>query len=148
MNISVFGLGKLGSPLAALLAAKGHNVIGVDVSEQAVKKINACIAPVFEPGLDKLLGQTGTNLRATTNGREAVAATDVTFIVVATPSEPAGGFSLRYVEPVAQTIGQALAEKKSFHLVVLTSTVMPGSTGNRLLPLLESYSGKRCGKDF
>jgi UDPglucose 6-dehydrogenase len=148
MNISVIGLGKLGAPLAAVLASKGHTVIGVDLNEQFVRAINEGMAPVVEPGLNELIQKAHPRLSATTDCQTAVAATDATFIIVPTPSEPHGGFSLRYVLSAVEAIGKALREKGGYHLVVLTSTVMPGATSNEVLPALEKHAGKRCGRDF
>ncbi|MFN2454878.1 MAG: UDP-glucose/GDP-mannose dehydrogenase family protein [Pyrinomonadaceae bacterium] len=148
MNISIIGLGKLGSPMAAVLASKGHTVIGVDLNEDFVRSINEGRAPVVEPGLDELIQKSHARLSATTDFKAAVANSEVTFIIVPTPSDPQGGFSLRYVMSAIEEIGQALKQKNEFHLVVLTSTVMPGSTGGEVLPALEQHSGKRCGRDF
>jgi UDPglucose 6-dehydrogenase len=148
LDLSVIGLGKLGSPMVACFAAKGHRVIGVDLNERFVRLLNEGKPPVSEPGLEELLKQSGGRLRATTDIAEAVAHSDITFMIVPTPSEPNGAFSLKYVLAAAKSIGQALKQKAGYHLVVLTSTVMPGSTGAQLLPALESASGKRCGKDF
>jgi UDPglucose 6-dehydrogenase len=147
-KICVVGLGKLGSPLAACLAAKGLTVIGVDHDGHKVDAVNQKKAPVNEPGLAELLGQTQGRLTAVADVEAAVTQTDITFIVVSTPSDPAGGFSLRYVEPVCQAIGQALAQKMAYHLVCLTSTVMPGTTGGPVREMLEKSSGKKVGKDF
>jgi len=144
----VIGLGKLGSPLAACLAAKGLTVIGVDNDPRKVEAINQQKAPVNEPGLAELLGQTQGRLTAVSDVESAISQTDISFIVVSTPSDPAGGFSLRYVEPVCQAIGRALAKKSSYHVVCLTSTVMPGTTGGALREILEKASGKRVGGDF
>ncbi|HVO25720.1 MAG TPA: UDP-glucose/GDP-mannose dehydrogenase family protein [Candidatus Margulisiibacteriota bacterium] len=148
MNISVVGLGKLGSPLAAVLAHKGHTVIGVDMNPRNVELINQGKAPVFEPGLDEYLHASRDRLSATTDLSHAVRNSEVTFIIVPTPSHEEGAFSLRYVLAALEAIGAALRDKHDFHLVVLTSTVMPGATGNEVLPALERHSGKRCGRDF
>jgi UDPglucose 6-dehydrogenase len=148
MRLSIIGLGKLGAPMAAVLADKGHTVIGVDVSPGYVNALNQGRAPVSEPGLEELIRTNRERLSATTDCAEAVAASDVTFIIVPTPSEPDGAFSLRYVLAAGDSIGQALRAKSSYHLVVLSSTVMPGSTAGSLLPSLEHASGKRCGEDF
>jgi UDPglucose 6-dehydrogenase len=148
MKACVIGLGKLGSPLAACLAAKGLTVIGVDNDPRKVEAINHQKPPVHEPGLGELLAQTAGRLTAVTDAEDAVRRSDITFIVVSTPSDPAGGFSLRYVEPVCQGIGQALAAKSEYHVVCLTSTVMPGTTGGHVRELLEQVSGKRVGADF
>jgi len=148
MRLSIVGLGKLGGPMAAVMADKGHTVIGVDVSAGYVNAINQGRAPVNEPGLEELIQKNRERLSATTNCAEAVAQSDITFIIVPTPSEPDGSFSLRFVLAAGETIGHALGQKDGYHLVVLSSTVMPGSTGGSLLPLLERTSGKRCGEDF
>ena len=147
-SVSVIGLGKLGAPLAACFAARGFRVNAVDVDAQKVDAINRGIPPVYEPGLEELLRESGGRLRATRNIEEAVGNSEATFIVVATPSEPTGGFSLRYVISTCEGIGRALRKKAGFHLVVLTSTVMPGSTGGEVRAALETASGKRCGEDF
>ena len=148
MRISIIGLGKLGAPMAAVMAHKGHTVVGVDLSAAFVDAINQGRAPVEEPGLEEMIRNNRARLRATTEFEEAVAASEITFLIVPTPSESHGSFSLRYVLAAAQAIGPALARKQDFHLVVLSSTVMPGSTGGELLPALERASGKRCGLDF
>jgi UDPglucose 6-dehydrogenase len=147
-SVSIIGLGKLGAPMAACIAAQGFNVVAVDLSSRKVSDINSGAAPVHEPGLEELIKEAGGRLRATENIPEAVQNSDVTFVVVGTPSEATGGFSLQYVLPTCEAIGRAIATKKSFHLVVLTSTVMPGSTGGPVLAALQRASGKRCGTDF
>jgi len=147
-KISVIGLGKLGAPLAACLAHKGYEVTGVDANEKAVEAINAGMAPVYEPGLEELIKACGNRLSAALDIGDAVRKTDATFIVVATPSDETGGFSLRYVLPVCEKIAEALKDKDSKHLVVLTSTVMPGSTAGKVVPLMERVSGKKCGTGF
>jgi len=148
MRLSIIGLGKLGAPMAAVLAEKGHTVVGVDISPGYVNALNQGRAPVNEPGLEELIRKNRERLSATTDAAKAIAATDVTFIIVPTPSEADGEFSLRYVLAAGESIGHALRAKDSYHLVVLSSTVMPGSTAGGLLPLLERASGKRCGVDF
>src|ERR1700733_1982732 len=147
-SLSVIGLGKLGAPMAACFAARGFAVHAVDIDPQKVEAIGCGAPPVHEPGLAELLGESGDRISASHDIEGAVCASDVTFIVVATPSEPDGGFSLRYALPSCEAIGHALATKKTFHVVVLTSTVMPGSTGGAIKAALEHASGKRCGADF
>ena len=148
MNISVIGLGKLGAPLAALLAGKGYTVIGVDVNSLAVDSLNRGVAPVHEPDLQEWISRNRLRLSATTDCLEAVRKTDATFVVVPTPSEHDGTFSMRYVLSATESIGYVLSRKRTFHLVVLCSTVMPGSTEDVVLPTLEARSGKRCTKDI
>lgn len=147
-TISVLGLGKLGAPLAACLAAKGFRVLGADVDPKKVTAVNEGRAPVFEPGLVELLAVARPNLTATQEAEAAVSASDITFVVVPTPSDAEGGFSLRYVTSACEVVGQAIRSKECFHLVVLTSTVMPGSTGGPVRSRLEEESGKRCGQEF
>ncbi len=127
-SLSVMGLGKLGAPMAACFAARGFRVKAVDLNSQKVEAINRGVAPVHEPGLEELIREARGFLQATQNTGEAVYASEATFVVVGTPSEESGGFSLQYVLPTCEAIGRALATKEGFHLVVLTSTVMPGST--------------------
>ena len=148
MKACVIGLGKLGSPLAACLAAKGLTVVGVDNDPRKVEAINHAQPPVQEPGLGELLARTDGRLTAISDVEAAVRQTDISFIVVSTPSDPAGGFSLRYVEPVCQAIARALAARSDYHVVCLTSTVMPGTTGGTVREMLEQASGKRVGVDF
>lgn len=147
-SVSVVGLGKLGSPMVACLAEKGFSVIGVDLSQTFVSLINEGKAPVQEPGLDDMLARNRERIRATTDYHDAIAHSDATFIIVPTPSEADGGFSLKYVLASIEQIGAALRNKDSFHLVVVTSTVMPGSTEGVIRPALEQASGKRCGEGF
>lgn len=147
-RISVFGLGKLGSCMAATMAARGAHVIGVDVSPSVVSAINAGCAPVLEPELAGLIAAHRDRLRATTSAAEAVHGSQLSFIIVPTPSDATGGFSTEYVEQVAREIGRALRQKTEYHLVVLTSTVLPGATEQRIRPVLEEESGRTCGVDF
>ena len=128
MRISVIGLGKLGSPLAACLAAKGFTTIGVDRNEAYVEAINDGRAPVYEPQLAEMIAEGHSCLTATGDVARAVEETDATFVIVPTPSEEDGSFSLRFVLDAVEAIGRALKTKQTYHLVVLTSTVMPGST--------------------
>jgi len=147
-GISVVGLGKLGAPMAAAMASRGLRVIGVDADDSKVRAIKEHRAPVFEPGLQELIHDSADRLSASREIEESVRDTQITFIVVATPSEPNGGFSLRYVLPVCEAIGRALRSKAEFHLVCLTSTVLPGMTGGPVLETLERASGKQAGRDF
>jgi UDPglucose 6-dehydrogenase len=147
-TISIVGLGKLGAPMAACLAAKGFPVIGVDVDAQKVNAINNAQAPVFEPGLPELLQVAKTRLKATQDILTAVLNSEVTFLVVPTPSEPDGSFSLRYVLQACEGIADALKRKPEWHLVVITSTISPGSMDTAIRPFLEERSGKRSGVDF
>ena len=146
--VSVVGLGKLGSCTAAALASRGLAVIGVDVNQRSIDLINQGRAPVDEAGLEQLIQDNRARLHATASYEDAVLRSDITLILVPTPSNPAGGFSLEYVRQATVKIGQALARKPTYHLVVLVSTVLPGASESEVIPLLEHYSGKRCGPGF
>ncbi len=144
----MIGLGKLGMPLAACLASKGFRVIGVDVDKNRLESVNKGIPPVFEPGLKELMESCRDRLSATDDYEEAIKNSEVTFILVPTPSDEQGAFSLRYVLQACERIGDILRKKPAFHLVVMTSTVLPGATENEIRPVLEQRSGKRCGEGF
>ncbi len=140
-NISVVGLGKLGLCLATVFASKGHNVTGIDVDKSKIETVNKGVSPIFEPGLQELISSNRNRLSATEDF-DAINKTDATFVIVPTPSDESGEFSLEFVKPVMEKIGKVLSAKNGYHLVVLSSTVMPGSIDNVVLPTLESNSGK------
>ena len=146
--VSVVGLGKLGIPLAACLASKGFQVIGVDTDARKADALNRGSSPIFEPGLSELLKSANKNLSATQDIQAATLASDITFIVVPTPSDDNHEFSLKYVLAACEALGDALRKKPDFHLFVLTSTVMPGATAGPVKCTLEEYSGKTCGQEF
>jgi UDPglucose 6-dehydrogenase len=145
MRISVVGLGKLGSPLAAVFAAKGFHVIGTDLNPAAVAAINAGRAPVDEPGLQDLITASAGRLSASDDAVSIVSDSDATFIIVPTPSDSTGKFSNDYALKAMATVGQGIRRKDGYHLVVMTSTVMPGSTGGELREALERHSGRTLG---
>ena len=147
-RVSVVGLGKLGLCLAAVLASRGFDVRGIDVDQTKVDAVNKGNPQVYEPRLKGLIKSNSKRLSATTRYDGAIADADATFVVVPTPSDGSGAFSLEYVKPVMEKIGFELATKRGYHLVVLTSTVMPGSTEGVVRPALERASGRVCGKDF
>lgn len=146
MQISVIGLGKLGSPLAAVLASKGHQVIGVDLNPQFVEQINSGLAPVAEPCLQELITCHRSRLSATLSYEEAISSSDATFVIVPTPSDSTGLFSNRFLLQAVERIGKALAQKTTYHLVVITSTVTPGSTQNEIRETLEKHASKSVGE--
>ena len=148
MRISFIGLGKLGLCSAACFAAKGHQVIGVDTNPVVMAALKASQCPIDENGLEDLLKQGRSNLSFVEDAGEAVSCTDVTMIIVPTPSRNDGCFSNDYVETVLRQIAPALAAKNTFHVVDVVSTVMPGSCDKLFIPLLEDLTGKTCGKDF
>ncbi len=148
MKISVLGLGKLGAPLAAVFASKGFPVVGTDLNVAFVDAINAGQAPVDEPRLQELIDENRDRLRATVDPAEAVAETDVTFVIVPTPSDSTGRFSNSFILGAMKSVGAGLRRKSGYHVVVITSTVMPGSTGGDIQAALETHSGRIVGSDL
>jgi GDP-mannose 6-dehydrogenase len=150
MKLSIFGLGYVGCVSAACFAKEGHTVIGVDVNENKVQMINDGDSPIIEAGIGPLLkGVVKANrLTATTDSTAAVRDSDVSLICVGTPSNPNGSLDLRYVTRVCEEIGAALKDKNEPHVVVVRSTMLPGTIESVVIPTLEEYSEKRAGKDF
>lgn len=147
-RVSVIGLGKLGASMAAAFAERRLDVIGVDVNQQTIDLVNQGKAPVQETNLGETIERNKERIRATASHEDAVLNSDISFVIVPTPSDERGAFSLQYAEWAFEEIGRALARKNSYHNVVLTSTVLPGATRQALLPILERESGKKAGKDF
>lgn len=150
MRISIFGLGYVGAVCAGCLSARGHEVVGVDVSSTKIDLINKGKSPIVEPGLEELLqqGLKTNRLRGTTDVAAAVRDTDMSFICVGTPSKKNGDLGLEYIEGVCREIGFALRDKAERHTVVVRSTVLPGTVKNVVIPIIEDCSGKQAGVDF
>jgi GDP-mannose 6-dehydrogenase len=150
MRVSVFGLGYVGCVSAASFAGDGHEVVGVDVNADKVAAINAGCSPIVEPGLEDLLSRNVSEgrLRATTDTADAVHGTDVSLLCVGTPSRKNGSLDLQYLERVSEEVGRALRGKKDYHVVVVRSTVLPGTTHELVIPALERESGKKYGDGF
>jgi GDP-mannose 6-dehydrogenase len=148
MEISVFGLGYVGTVCMGCFVSQKHRVIGVDVSQGKVDEMNAGIAPIVEPKLPELIaeGHKAGLLRATTSAAEAIEASSISLVCVGTPSQANGNLDLKYMKRVCEEIGDALRDKKSSHLVVLRSTMLPGTTEDVLVPILEKHSGKKVGQ--
>jgi UDPglucose 6-dehydrogenase len=148
MRVSVIGTGYVGLVTGACLAAKGHGVLCVDIDTQKVEKINRGISPIFEKGLEDILRRTiGGHLFATTDLYRSVLDSDITLVAVGTPFD-GREIDLTYVKEASRQIGIALEEKPGYHVVVVKSTVVPGTTDEVVLPLLEQNSGKKSGSDF
>jgi GDP-mannose 6-dehydrogenase len=150
MKVSVFGLGYVGSVSAASFAADGHTVVGVDVNPDKVASLNEGRSPIVEKGLDELIRTGAANgaLRATTSTTDAVNASELSLLCVGTPSRKNGSLDLSYLERVCEQIGEALRNKAAYHVVVVRSTVLPGTTHDVVVPALEKASGKRYGTGF
>ena len=149
-RVSVFGLGYVGSVMAASLAGRGNRVIGVDPNAGKVKAVSSGSSPIVEPGIQELVSSATASglLRATTDVAEALENSDISFLCVGTPSLSNGKLDLRSVERVCHEIGGAMRQKKAHHTVVLRSTVLPGTTESLVIPALEQASGLRAGVDF
>jgi GDP-mannose 6-dehydrogenase len=149
VRIGVFGLGYVGSVSAACLARE-HEVIGVDPNPTKVDLVNEARSPIVEKGLDELIENAvkGGRLKATISARDAVAQTELSLVCVGTPSRPNGSLDLQYLERVCREIGEALATETSHHIVVIRSTVLPGTMRNVVIPALEAASNKKAGQGF
>jgi len=149
-SISIFGLGRVGLCFAVCCANRGFHVLGVDVDEEKLDKIRAGEAPFYEPGLQAGLERAISDgaLELTPSAREAVASSEISFITVGTPSRADGSVDLSQVEEVCRSIGEAVADKRAWHLVVVRSTVPPGTTEGLVKNTLEEASGLRCGSGF
>lgn len=149
MNVSIFGLGYVGCVGAACLAKLGHKVIGVDVNENKVRLMNEGKPTIIEEGIAELCQEAHDKglMSATTVAAEAVTQTEISFIVVGTPSSKEGHLNLNYIYTVAGRIGRALKDKEGFHIVAIRSTVLPG-TNKKVGEILEQESGKKRNVDF
>ena len=150
MRVSVFGLGYVGSVSAACLAQNGHEVIGLDVNPEKLTMVSSGRAPVIENGLDSLIREAVNrdSVRVTSDSRAAIHDSDVSIICVGTPSNKNGSLNLQYMKDVCCQIGAGLVDKQGYHVVVVRSTMLPGSTEEQIIPLLEKYSGRIAGTDF
>ena len=148
MRISILGVGYVGLVTGACFADAGHVVTCVDVDADRVAAINRGECPIFEKGLPELLSRTvGRTLTATLDAARAISGSEMTFIAVGTPFD-GERIDLRQIHEAARIIGRALRNKSSYHVVVVKSTVVPGTTDNVVRPILEQESGKRAGADF
>ncbi len=150
MRLSIFGLGYVGAVSAGCLARDGHEVIGVDPTPTKVKLINEGKTPIIEPELDEIIGTAVREgrLTATDDVKEAIQGSDLSFICVGTPGQLNGNLDLKHVRNVCEQIGTALWDKTDFHIVVVRSTMLPGSMRSVVIPGLEYRSGKTAGEEF
>jgi GDP-mannose 6-dehydrogenase len=150
LNISVFGLGYVGTVSAGCLASEGHVVIGIDSLRAKVDLINSGQSPIIEAEIGEIIATTSQSglLHATVDENDAVNRTDLSFVCVGTPSQPNGSLDLRYIRRVCEMIGKALGNKSSRHTVVIRSTILPGTMRRIVIPALEEFSGKKAGDDF
>jgi len=150
MNISIFGLGYVGCVSAACLANEGYKIIGVDINQEKISMINQGKSPIIEKDIDNLIKTaiSKNKLMATTDHFKAVMETEVSLICVGTPSDINGKLNLNYIKRCIKNIARALKEKKDYHVIVIRSTVLPGTTENIIIKEIEKYSKKKVGNDF
>ncbi|HEV8106607.1 MAG TPA: UDP-glucose/GDP-mannose dehydrogenase family protein, partial [Burkholderiales bacterium] len=150
MKISVLGLGYVGAVSAACLARDGHEVIGVDPERTKVDLINAGKTPIIEKDVGPIIATqvAAGKLRASTELAHAVRHTDLSLVCVGTPSLPNGGIDLKYVRRVCEEIGRTLAAHPGAPVIVMRSTMLPGTMREVVIPTLEKFSGKRAGEEF
>ena len=150
MKISIVGTGYVGLSTGVGFAKKGHNVICVDIDEKKVSLINSGKTPIYEPNMGEYLEAVvrDGDLKATTDLSRAVMGSEITFISVPTPQSEDGSADLSYIEKAAKDIGSVLGKKTDYHVVVVKSTVVPGTTEGVVLPALETASGKKAGDGF
>lgn len=150
MKISIFGLGYVGAVSAACLAKDGHEVIGVDPIDVKVNIINSGQTPIIEKDIDEIIKLTTDQgrLKATKSANEAIENSELSLVCVGTPSQLNGNLDTSYVRRVCENIGNALKRKTDPHVVVIRSTILPGTIKNIVIPSLEESSGKKVGRDF
>jgi GDP-mannose 6-dehydrogenase len=150
MDVSIFGLGYVGTVSCGCLATEGHSVIGVDPVQTKVDLINQGQTPIIEQDIGEIISTAVDrgSLRAVTDTQEAVKNSQISFICVGTPSRFNGNLDVSYVRRVCEQIGTVLKGKDNWHLVVVRSTILPGAMRNVVIPVLEEFSGKKAGQEF
>jgi len=148
MNISIIGTGYVGLVSGACFAKLGNNVICVDIDENKIEKINKGISPIYEEGLDEILSRNKDKIKATADYKFAIENSDITFICVGTPSKSDLSLDLSYIKKAAEEVGKQVQKKHGWQLIVVKSTVLPGTTKDIILPILEKYSRKKAGAGF
>ena len=150
MNIAIFGMGYVGAVSAACLARDGHEVIGVDIDAHKLALLSQGQSPIVEEGIQELTQQVVTQgrLQVSDDVDQSVGRTELSFVCVGTPSRPNGSQDMQAIEHVAAQIGAALSHHDHYHVVVIRSTVRPGTVTEKVLPILEQHSGKRVGEHF
>jgi GDP-mannose 6-dehydrogenase len=150
VKISVLGLGYVGCVSAACFAELGHQVIGVDVSQVKVDSISKGLCPIIEPKVDTMVATHATTgrLTATLDAHKAILDTEISLVCVGTPGQANGSLDLSYIRGACEQIGEALKLKSAHHIIVMRSTMLPGTVHETVIPTLERASGKKNGKDF
>ena len=147
MNVSIVGSGYVGTTVAACLADMGHRVYNIDIDETVVERLNDGESPIHEPGLDALVSAYGGSTLEATTDYSTIRETDLTIMALPTPNDDEG-IDLSVMKAGIESVGEALREKDGYHLVVVKSTVIPGTTEDELRPLLEAAAGKTDGDEI
>jgi len=150
MKISIFGLGYVGAVSMACLARDGHDLVGVDLDAHKLELIRSGRSPIIEEGIQELTAEVVASgrVRVTDDSAEAIAATDISFVCVGTPASPNGSQDLTAIRRLAEQIGKSLRNKPTHHVIVIRSTVRPGTVDEMVRPIVEEHSGKTAGVDF
>jgi len=150
MKISIFGLGYVGAVSMACLARDGHDLVGVDLDPHKLELIRSGRSPIIEEGIQELTAEVVASgrVRVTDDSAEAIAATDISFVCVGTPASPNGSQDLTAIRRLAEQIGKSLRNKPTHHVIVIRSTVRPGTVDEMVRPIVEEHSGKTAGVDF
>ena len=148
MKIAIIGLGFVGLSLTSVLASKGFNVVGIDVDKEKCKKISDGVSPFFEPGLEKTLKKGLKNKLQIESDVSLVQDCDLIFVTVGTPQNRTGAIDLSIIKKVMSSLGKSIRKSKKQHIILVKSTVVPGTMKDIILPILENNSKKKAGKDF
>ncbi|MEM0492869.1 MAG: UDP-glucose/GDP-mannose dehydrogenase family protein [Candidatus Thermoplasmatota archaeon] len=148
MKISIIGTGYVGLVTGTCLAKLGNQITFLDIDKNKIETIRKNKSPIYEKGLEELLKKHKKNITATTKYDKALKETDITFICVGTPTKKNGNIEDKYLKKTTIKIGQTLKKKNTWHLIIVKSTVPPGTTQNIIIPILEQYSEKKTGKDY
>jgi len=150
MKISIFGLGYVGAVSMACLARDGHDLVGVDLDPHKLELIRSGRSPIIEEGIQELTAEVVASgrVRVIDDSAEAIAATDISFVCVGTPASPNGSQDLTAIRRLAEQIGKSLRNKPTHHVIVIRSTVRPGTVDEMVRPIVEEHSGKTAGVDF
>ncbi len=150
MNISIFGLGYVGAVSLGCLARDGHHVIGVDLDQTKLDLIRQGATPIIEEGMEGLMSNAKACglVTVTDNAVEGVHQSDVSFVCVGTPARSNGSQDLSAIQRLSEQVGSAIKSKAGYHVLVIRSTVFPGTVEDIIIPIIEQHSGKRKGEDF
>jgi len=148
MKIAIIGLGFVGLSLTSVLASKGFNVVGIDVDKEKCRNISNGVLPFFEPDLEKTLKKGLKNKLQIERDVSVVQDCDLIFVTVGTPQNKTGAIDLSIIKKAMKSLGKSIRKTKKQHIILVKSTVVPGTMKDVILPILENNSKKKAGKDF